>query len=159
MKSLSKILLAIYTAFLAWLILLKTSVNIPEVLSYGQRSINVLPFINAAKGEMLENFLFFIPLGLLLSAALKQHTFRRKLAFIAGFSITAEVIQFVLAIGSSDITDIITNTLGGLCGLGVYELLRKYIHNEKLDRIIAITIAVILAILLYLRFFVFIVRY
>jgi glycopeptide antibiotics resistance protein len=159
MKSLSKILLVIYSAFLAWLVLLKTSINIPEVLSYGQRSINLVPFAGAAKGEMLENFIFFIPLGLLLSAALKQHTFGRKLAFIFGFSVTAEVIQFILAIGSTDITDVITNVLGGLLGLGTYDLLRKYIHDEKLDRIIAIIIALILTALLCLRFFVFKVRY
>ena len=33
------------------------------------------------------------------------------------FSLAVEIIQFALAIGVTDITDIITNTLGGFIGL------------------------------------------
>jgi glycopeptide antibiotics resistance protein len=80
--------------------------------------------------------MFFIPFGLLLNVNFKKIDFLRKLAFILIFSITAELIQFVFAIGATDITDVITNTLGGFLGLKLYDVSNKFIDNEKLDRII-----------------------
>ena len=40
-----------------------------------------------------------------------------KLLIIAGISLLLEITQYILAIGSSDITDLITNTAGGLLGI------------------------------------------
>lgn len=34
-------------------------------------------------------------------------------------SIVLEVMQYILGVGASDITDVITNTIGGVAGLGV----------------------------------------
>ena len=44
-------------------------------------------------------------------------SFGRKLLAVVALSVTYEVLQYVLAIGASDITDVITNTLGGAAGL------------------------------------------
>ena len=38
-------------------------------------------------------------------------------------SLFYEVMQYVLAIGGSDITDLIGNTLGGVAGIGVFAVL------------------------------------
>ena len=43
-----------------------------------------------------------------------------KLLIIAGISLLLEITQYILAIGSSDITDLITNTAGGLLGCLLY---------------------------------------
>jgi glycopeptide antibiotics resistance protein len=44
---------------------------------------------------------------------------------MAATSIGFETVQFVLAVGSSDFTDVITNTTGGLAGFALLALLRR----------------------------------
>ena len=82
------------------------------------------------------NCIFFIPFGLLLNVNFKNTRFLPKLAFIMCFSLTAELIQYIFAIGATDITDVITNTFGGFLGLIIYNVSIKYMNHEKLDRII-----------------------
>lgn len=108
---------------------------------------------------MIENFVVFIPFGLLLSVDFKRTGFWQKLSFIFALSLAVEILQFVFAIGVTDVTDIITNTLGGLFGLVLYSLGKKYIDAKKIDRLIVITVAVLLILFILLRLFVFRVRY
>jgi glycopeptide antibiotics resistance protein len=107
------------------------------------RSINLIPFaapkiVNGRINfeEIIYNCIFFIPFGLLLNVNFKKIRFLSKLTFILMFSVTAEIIQFIFAIGATDITDVITNTAGGFLGLKLYDLCNKYMDDEKLDRII-----------------------
>jgi len=154
-KILSRGLLVLYVVILIWLVLFKFSLHISHVLSHHHRSLNLIPFaapsiVNGKinYGEMVYNCIFFIPLGLLLNVNFKKIGFLPKLAFIMGFSIAAESIQFIFSIGATDITDVITNTLGGFLGLKLYDISKKYINSEKLDKIIVST-----GILLFLVFF------
>ena len=80
----------------------------------------------------------FIPIGVLLSVNFKRLSFRSKLLIVLGASIAAEVIQYILAIGVTDITDVITNTLGGLIGLIAYDLSGKHIDQAHLDKFIVV---------------------
>ena len=82
------------------------------------------------------NCIFFIPLGLLLNVNFKNVGDLLKVAVILVFSLTAELIQFIFAIGATDITDVITNTVGGFLGLKLYDLNKRYVHNERLDAVI-----------------------
>jgi glycopeptide antibiotics resistance protein len=132
-------LLAAYLVILIWLVLFKFSSDIWSV----QRSINLIPFaapkiVNGRINfeEIIYNCIFFVPFGLLLNVNFKKRRFLPKLLLILGFSVTAELTQFIFAIGASDITDVITNTVGGFLGLILYDLSNKYIKDEKLDRII-----------------------
>ena len=142
-KILYRGLLVIYLIILLWLVLFKLRFNISSVLNYRHRSLNLIPFAAPSKvngriiyGEIIYNCLFFIPFGLLLNVNFKKVGFLPKLAFIMAFSITVELIQFIFAIGATDITDVITNTLGGLIGLILYNVSNRYINSERLDRII-----------------------
>ena len=117
-------MLAAYLAILIWLVLFKFSFNISSVLHYHHRSLNLIPFAAPSRvngrvnfGEITYNCIFFIPLGLLLNINFKKAGSLNKLAFIIAFSLTAELIQFVFAIGATDITDLIMNTVGGFVGL------------------------------------------
>jgi glycopeptide antibiotics resistance protein len=126
------------------------------------RSLNLTPFADFSRNnsrEILDNLIVFIPFGLLLSASFKQATFRRKLAFISMFSLAVEVVQYVLAIGVADITDVIANTLGGFLGLTLYGLGKKYGDSKKLDRFVVIMNTTLFILFMLLRFFVFKVRY
>jgi glycopeptide antibiotics resistance protein len=163
MKSLPRIVLAVYILLLLWLVLFKFSFDFWGVVAYFQhRGLNLIPFAGISRGtvrEMIENFVVFLPFGLLLSASFKRVQLWRKLAVIGAVSVGVETLQYILAIGLTDITDVIMNTLGGLAGLLLYRWLSKHVPEEKLDSAIAVTVVVLLALTLYARLFVFRVRY
>lgn len=159
-KTLSRTLLVIYLLVLAWLVLFKFSYDfISVLLDFHSRSLNLIPFAGGISREMIDNFVVFIPFGLLLGINLKQTDLWRKLAYISIFSVAAEAIQFLFAIGRTDITDVIMNTLGGLIGLVLYDLAKKHIDNKKLDLTIIVTGALLLTLLVFWRVFFLRVRY
>lgn len=126
------------------------------------RSLNLVPFAGFSQDnlrEMLSNFIVFIPFGLLLSVTFKQVSFWRKLMYVFVFSLSVEATQFVLAIGTTDVTDIMTNTFGGLMGLALYSIGTRYVDDEKLDRCIVVAGMILLITLLFFRLFVLKVRY
>jgi glycopeptide antibiotics resistance protein len=142
-KILSRGLLAFYLVILVWLVLFKFSLNISALFDFQHRSLNLIPFaapsiVNGKINfrEMLYNCIVFIPFGLLLNVNFKKVGFLPKLAFSLVFSLSAEIIQYIFAIGATDITDIITNSVGGFLGLKLYSLSSQYIQQEKLDRVI-----------------------
>ena len=45
---------------------------------------------------------------------------RKAIIYGAVLSFVFEIMQFVFAVGATDITDVITNTLGTLIGVGIY---------------------------------------
>jgi len=146
-------LLILYLLILVWLVLFKLTFNVASFIHHEHRSLNLVPFaapsiVNGKinYGEMIMNCVFFVPFGLLLSAAFKRPGFWRKLAFIVGFSVAAESIQYIFAIGATDITDIITNTVGGLLGLLLYDFSNRFIASEKLDGVI-ISLGIVLLVL------------
>lgn len=159
-------LLALYLVLLIWLVLFKLQFNILSVFNYAHRSLNLNPFVAPLKvngrinfGEMIDNVIIFIPFGLFLSVNFKKARFLPKLALILVFSITCELIQFIFAIGATDIIDVITNTLGGFLGLEVYSLISKYVNNKKLDRVIIFVGMLLLLLLIYYRIHVLKLRY
>jgi glycopeptide antibiotics resistance protein len=134
-KRLSRGMLALYLVMLIWLVPFKLTFNISAIFDHHRRNLNLIPFASNF-GEMILNCIFFIPFGLLLSVNFKKAGFITKLAFITLFSLMAELIQYIFAIGAADITDLITNTFGGFLGLTVYGLGNKYISHKRLDRVI-----------------------
>lgn len=163
MKILFRIVFGLYLLILLWLVLFKFSYDIGSVLAnYQSRSINIVPFAGYAQGglrEMLDNLIVFIPFGLLLAVTAKQASFRQKLTWIFLFSLYVELTQFVLAIGSTDITDLLMNTAGGFIGLGAYRLVRKIAPEKILDWLIVLGVAVVLVGFMLLRVLVFKVQY
>ncbi|HLA96484.1 MAG TPA: VanZ family protein [Pyrinomonadaceae bacterium] len=130
MNALSRILFAAYLLILLWLILFKFSYDPFAILSdFQTRSVNLIPFRQSRYSEMIANILVFIPFGVMLGVNFKQLLFKYRIAVIFAFSLVVEIIQYALAIGVTDITDIIMNTLGGFmwtsglrCGQQAYEL-------------------------------------
>ena len=161
MRQLSKPLLVIYTITLLWLLLFKTSIDIPAVFAVHIRSVNLIPFNGFPHGalEMIENVVAFVPLGLLVGVNFKQVSFGKKLASIAALSLAVEITQYIFSIGVTDITDLTTNTLGGLIGLVVYDLSIRRMENDELDQVIILVNASLLVFVLILRFLIFRIRY
>ena len=160
MRTLSRILFAAYLFILLWLVLFKFSYDPFAIIrDFQTRSLNLIPFAFARKGETISNIVVFIPFGVMLGVNFKQVAFRYKVAIIFAFSLAVEIIQYVLAIGVTDITDLIMNTLGGLIGLTAYDVVSKHAQYRYWDEFILVIGTLILLAILYLRIFVFIVRY
>lgn len=158
MKILSRFLLILYLLILIWVVIFKLRFGIASTLDHHRRSLNLVPFgaptiINGevSYGEALWNFLFFFPFGLLLSVNFKRIRLLPKLSFIIAFSLAIEFVQYIFAIGATDITDVITNTAGGLLGLALYEILNRFITDKTLDRIIIYSGIILLVLFFIVR--------
>jgi len=148
------VLFLIYLVLLVWIIVFKLQFSISDLDS--ARSINLVPFHydkeageNFHTKEILENLLIFVPMGIYLQMLLFNSKFSMKALAIAGTSLLLEAAQYVLVIGRSDITDLLTNTAGGLLGIALYcivaRLLKKRERTDKLFLILA-TVASVLVI-------------
>ncbi|MCF0061737.1 VanZ family protein [Dyadobacter chenwenxiniae] len=164
-KTVSRGLLVIYLVILIWFVLFKLTFSIPSLLAGANRTLNLIPFAAPAikngrvnYGEMIMNCVIFIPFGLLLSASFKKAKFLPKLGFILAFSFIVELLQYIFGIGATDITDLITNTLGGFLGLQLYDLSNKYISSKNLDRAIIVIGILLLLASLFMRFIFIILR-
>lgn len=128
-RNLTMILFIIYFCILIWILLFKMSFSFDEL--YPNRSINLIPFLGSIIvngrlyiNEIINNILVFVPVGI-YTCILKQEWSTPKKVSIAFFiSLTVEVLQFILAIGATDITDLIGNTIGGAIGIGIFYLLK-----------------------------------
>lgn len=147
MKKTTHILFTIYLFLVIWIILFKLSVSIEQLPHF--RSINLIPFYYPNKTtyqikEVLENMIIFIPFGLYLKT-LNIHNSR---TIFLGFllSLSLELSQYIFGIGASDITDLITNTIGVIIGVGIYQLLKK-LFKDKTNKII-ISLAAVTTILI-----------
>jgi glycopeptide antibiotics resistance protein len=116
---LTAVLFIIYVIALCWILLFKLGVR----FSYMEnRSVNLIPFsdllINGKidVGGVISNVVIFVPLGIYAGTLFEKWIFRKQLTFFFLFSLLVEGLQFILAIGAFDITDVITNTLGGIIG-------------------------------------------
>jgi glycopeptide antibiotics resistance protein len=162
-KTLSRVLFVLYLLTLLWLILFKLSYDIPSILAnYQTRSLNLIPFVTLGQtglSETVSNFVTFIPFGLLLSLNFTKVALWRLLVAVFAFSVAVETLQFILAIGTTDATDVVTNTLGGLAGLVLYRLAGLVVTAEVLARVITVVGMVLFVAFILLRLLVFKVRY
>ncbi|MGG6309350.1 VanZ family protein [Paenibacillus macerans] len=71
------------------------------------------------------NIALFVPSGMFVAFAAGRKPLRIQLLWLLGASVSLEALQFILALGSSDVDDILLNTAGGALGIGVYMRLRK----------------------------------
>ena len=130
-KRLGKILFILYIIGLIWLILFKISFHpITYLELVNTRSLNLVPFaMSGGSREILYNIIAFISFGILFGMNAPKWSFLTKVILSFALSLSFESLQYLLAIGASDITDIITNTLGALIGLSFYALLIKIFAN------------------------------
>ncbi|WP_017414939.1 VanZ family protein [Clostridium tunisiense] len=92
------------------------------------------PTIRIATENILGNIFAFSPLGFLLPLLFKRF-YRLKNIFLTSFAISLfiEVIQLVFYLGSTDVDDLILNTLGSLLGFGVLCLLKKISERKSIN--------------------------
>lgn len=110
----------------------------------GYRSVNLIPFetissyINVDEGirkkfvdvNVWGNILIFIPAGMYFMLLCNGTPVQAFFA-LAGISISVEAIQYIFALGSADIDDVILNALGGLIGILFFLLLFKILKSKS----------------------------
>ena len=144
------VLFLLYLVLLVWIILFKLQFSIADLDR--MREINLIPFyykeeVSFHATEVLENVLIFVPFGIYLCLIFKKLRFSGTLFLIAGMSVLLELCQYVLAVGRSDVTDLITNVSGGLIGVFLYNTIVRLFHNQKrVDQIIIISATIVTVI-------------
>jgi len=117
--ALTATLFVVYAVLLAWTVLWK--LDMPWIGGVG-RVVKLVPFI-AADGEgasepleVAANLALFIPIGMFLALLAPRWGWLKTTAVVAAGSAALELTQYVLAIGRTDVTDVIANAAGGLVG-------------------------------------------
>ncbi|WP_296702170.1 VanZ family protein [Algoriphagus sp.] len=125
----TKILLVIYLVVLGWIILFKLGVQFSYM---EERKLNLILFSNGyySTMEIILNVVIFVPLGIYLGILLKEKSLFLKLLSFFLVSLILEGLQYCLKIGTFDITDLLTNTTGGIIGYLLFLAGEKLISNR-----------------------------
>ena len=153
-KKLTLGLLIFYLIVLTWIIVFKMqfafSGSLPEI-----RNINLIPFggsliVNGeiSFSEIIKNALVFIPFGILIGVLWDKKSFVKKILPIILTSFIFETLQFIFGIGASDITDIISNSLGGVIGVAITIVISKIFKNnwQKIINVISLIGCIVLTL-------------
>ena len=118
----------IYLSFVLYFTLMPIVTSIPFVFNRSYTTMNLIPFIDVlnSRGDFIRqiglNVIMTVPFGFLLPLTKKENAKLLKVVFytfLLSFSI--EILQpFINGLRSSDITDIITNVVGGILGYIIY---------------------------------------
>lgn len=129
-----------YACFLAWIIMFKYTSPLEVFASerFFSRSINLIPFNDLINGyfnkmDLIGNIILFVPLGLYISMFFSSSKIYTNIYRVLLVSLMFEIAQYLLAIGATDITDIITNCIGGIIGIGIYSII-KLIFKTEINR-------------------------
>ena len=123
-----------YLVLLTWLVLWK--LQMPYVGEGALRHIKLVPFVPTAEDgasepfEVIANLVLFVPFGLYLGLVAPSWHWWKLAGVVAGSSLALEITQWVLSVGSCDITDLVVNTAGGLAGLGLLVVARRRLQDR-----------------------------
>lgn len=129
------------------ILLTMTVIPLPNFISYKgplvYKSVNFIPFRDVfygythAKREVLLNIIMMIPFGFLLPLAIQKQSLMTTLLTSICLSVSIETIQlFTIWFNSvnqrvPDITDVITNTTGGIIGYCFYRII-LYVKKQPI---------------------------
>ncbi len=152
-KRITCIVFGIYMFLLCWLVLFKFATNIEEIPH--MRGVNLIPFYSGTENvfhfkEVLYNVLVFVPAGYYLTAFGSEKSPVLGVIGTTLLSLFFEITQWIFAIGATDITDVITNTLGGFSGMLLFFIMGRIFRNRrvKIINILGIAIEVLGCLLL-----------
>lgn len=144
-QKITAVLFGIYMVILTWIILFKMAASMSELPQL--RNINLIPYSESVIvngkldfDELIQNAIAFVPVGIYLSMLKPKWSFIKKILPIAGISLLYEILQYILAIGATDITDLLNNTIGGIVGIGFYFFAKMLLKDKtvKVMNILAV---------------------
>jgi glycopeptide antibiotics resistance protein len=155
-NTLTVVLLSVYLLLLTGIVLFKLPFY-SESISDGIRVVNIIPLGGSFDEngdlllrEILNNTLLFIPLGIYICILKSEWSFFKRVLTVMSLTTSFEALQFVFALGRSDITDVLDNTLGGIIGIGIYALLYRLFKGNTI-MIVNIT-ALVITLIVAARF-------
>ncbi|MEO7984614.1 MAG: VanZ family protein, partial [Bacteroidota bacterium] len=129
-NKLTSVLFIIYLMAICWILLLKLGVRFSYM---GKRSVNLIPFSEplSLNAENILNVIVFVPLGIYAGVLFSRWIVGKKLIFFVLLSFLIEGLQYILRVGAFDVTDILTNTSGGIIGLIIFTAIEKAVNNSE----------------------------
>jgi len=134
------VLFGVYLALLVWLVLWK--LDVPWIGSGARRTVKLVPFVATDQNgpskpsEVLGNVLVFVPFGVYLGLLAPRRawwlTWAGGVGAVALTSAALETAQYVLAVGSTDVSDVIANTAGGVAGIVLVALVRRVLRRRTI---------------------------
>ena len=125
-------LMFVYLTFVLYFTLMPIIVSLPFIFTHPYTPMSMIPFDDYFSGrgdtvrQILLNVLMMIPFGFLLPI-IKKCSLWRCIIYTFLFSLIIELLQpLINDYRSADITDLITNTIGGLLGYLLYLVLDVY---------------------------------
>ncbi|AQU10380.1 glycopeptide resistance protein VanZ1 [Clostridioides difficile] len=160
--NITKGLFIVYIIILTWIILFKLQFDISSLETMNLRSINLIPFAGSLIinnrvdiSEIILNVAIFVPFGIYVCMLKEEWSFIKKVIPIFITSLVFETLQYIFALGASDITDLIGNTLGGIIGIAVFMLLSKIFKNNTIKIINVLALIVTIIVVLFLGLVIF----
>lgn len=124
----------IYLSFVLYFTLMPIITSLPFIFNHPYTPMNLVPFIDVTFGrgdfarQVGLNIIMTIPFGFLLPLIKKENTKLLKVVFYTFLlSLSIEILQpLINGFRSSDITDLITNVLGGIIGYIMYLIFNPF---------------------------------
>ncbi len=135
----------VYISFVLYFTLMPILTSIPFIFNHPYKPMNLEPFIDVAYGrgdfirQIVLNVIMTVPFGFLLPLIKnKNPKLLKTVLYTFLLSLSIEILQpLISGSRSSDITDIITNVLGGIIGYVMYLIFKpltikvlNYIKNR-----------------------------
>ncbi len=125
-------LMYLYLSCVLYFTLMPVITSLPFVLNHPYTPMNLVPFVDVTmrRGDFFRqvilNIFMTIPFGFLFPLTpQKKATFSRTVFFCFLMSLGIEILQPLIdGFRSSDVTDIITNVIGGILGYGLYVIFK-----------------------------------
>lgn len=125
-------LLYLYLSFVLYFTLMPVITSIPFVLNHPYTPMNLVPFIDVLMGrgdflrQVVLNIIMTMPFGFLFPLTQRKNArFFKTVFFCFLMSLGIELLQpLINGFRSSDITDLITNVIGGILGYGFYMIFK-----------------------------------
>ena len=121
-------LLYVYLSLVLYVTLMPVIASLPFLFNHPYSPMNLIPFVDVLAGrgdflrQVLLNVIMTMPFGFLFPLAGKRKAkFGRTVFFCFLMSLGIELLQPLIdGFRSSDVTDLITDVIGGMLGYGFY---------------------------------------
>ncbi len=125
-------LMYVYLSFVLYFTLMPVITSLPFILNHPYSPMNMVPFVDVLTGrgdfvrQVLLNVIMMVPFGFLFPMTRTPAAgFGRTVFCCLLISLGIELLQpLINGFRSADITDLITNTIGGMVGYVLYAAFR-----------------------------------